>query len=283
MKPTVYIENIENSESNVPLFHKYPNELQPQNAYTEIDLHTGRVMADWDGEVGGGVPCSVVDGEVLRIDIPPQVSKRALLDKLSDEEFLDKVETILDAYENDDEEEIETMMYNFMADVQNMVFFDVDDLMGVYQDPYEYIGETVLPYSDLTGWTKEISVENYAEYLMDNVPDNTEVRGDVNDWYYDLCRLVVEQYVEENNFTNLEPHHIYKTYEYLDIEDPDMAEHLREMVEGGKLYGDDAIDYAEKYELPLYYKDNVVSKDNAVDMDTPEWYDLHVKIGDMRK
>jgi hypothetical protein len=175
------------------------------------------------------------------------------------------------------------MMYNFMADVQNMVFFDVDDLMGVYQDPYEYIGETVLPYSDLTGWTKEISVENYAEYLMDNVPDNTEVRGDVNDWYYDLCRLVVEQYVEENNFTNLEPHHIYKTYEYLDIEDPDMAEHLREMVEGGKLYGDDAIDYAEKYELPLYYKDNVVSKDNAVDMDTPEWYDLHVKIGDMRK
>lgn len=281
MKPTIYTENIKNAESNVPLFHQYPNNLRPQNAYIEIDLHTGRVMADWDGNVGGGIPIRVADGEVLRIYIPPMVSKTALLDKLADEEFLITVGAILDAYAIEEKEAVETLIYNLADDVQNMVFFDVDDLMGIYENPYEYIGDVVLPYSGLSEWSSGMSLEYYAKYLMENIPDNTEIRGGKEDWCSAICEAVVHNYAEEDDIDQLEPHQIYEAYEYLDTHDEKEAKYLRDLVEGGQLYGDAAIAYAKEHKLPLYHKDEVVELSEATGMSISEGYELHVKISDM--
>ena len=45
-----------------PLYHKYQQEIEGQPAYVELDVRTGSLYADWDAEVGNGVPADVWHG-----------------------------------------------------------------------------------------------------------------------------------------------------------------------------------------------------------------------------
>ena len=52
------------ADANVlhPLYHKYEQEIEAQPAYIELDLRDGELRADWDAEVGTGVPADVWHG-----------------------------------------------------------------------------------------------------------------------------------------------------------------------------------------------------------------------------
>ena len=52
------------------LYHHYPRQTGPQDAYIELDCETGSVCADWNAEVGNAVPASVWHRRRLRWAIP---------------------------------------------------------------------------------------------------------------------------------------------------------------------------------------------------------------------
>ena len=45
-----------------PLYHHYDGQFEAQTAYVELDLRDGELRADWDAEVGNGVPADVWHG-----------------------------------------------------------------------------------------------------------------------------------------------------------------------------------------------------------------------------
>ncbi len=67
------------------LFEQYPDELTPQPVYIELDLRAGRMFAEYQGEIGGGVPMGVYHGLRRRYDIPILTAEAAnrLLHKLA--------------------------------------------------------------------------------------------------------------------------------------------------------------------------------------------------------
>lgn len=52
------------------LFCRYPGEHTIQDAYLALDLETGQMWCDYNGEIGDGRPESVFHGRTLRFDIP---------------------------------------------------------------------------------------------------------------------------------------------------------------------------------------------------------------------
>jgi len=52
------------------LYHKYPQQTAPQGAYLELDCETGVLTADWNAEIGNGVPESVWHGRKIRWGVP---------------------------------------------------------------------------------------------------------------------------------------------------------------------------------------------------------------------
>ncbi len=48
------------------LYCMYPRQQRPQPAYIELDTRTGRMRADYDGEIGNAVPMDVRNGTVRR-------------------------------------------------------------------------------------------------------------------------------------------------------------------------------------------------------------------------
>lgn len=67
------------------LFKQYPDELAPQPVYIELDLRDGRMLAEHQGEIGGGVPIGVHHGFRRRYDIPTVTGEAAnrLMHKLA--------------------------------------------------------------------------------------------------------------------------------------------------------------------------------------------------------
>ena len=52
------------------LFDQYMGQLAPQPVYIQLDLRSGRMLADHQGEIGGGMPMEVWHGFLRRYDIP---------------------------------------------------------------------------------------------------------------------------------------------------------------------------------------------------------------------
>lgn len=64
------------SEDSCPVYHRYHQQSEPQGAYVEVNIEDGTVDADWNGEVGNAVPCSIWHGRVLRFPISPYMTGR---------------------------------------------------------------------------------------------------------------------------------------------------------------------------------------------------------------
>lgn len=82
MSITISTSNLR--DSLAPLFHRYPRQTTPQGAHVELD-EGGAVSADWNGEIGNGVPVAVYHKRTLRWSVPPAVSGQALADYLKGE------------------------------------------------------------------------------------------------------------------------------------------------------------------------------------------------------
>lgn len=66
-----------------PLYYKYAGQLQPQDAYIEMD-EGGGISAEWNGEIGNAVPAGVWHHRSLRWSITPEVSQEMLDELLAD-------------------------------------------------------------------------------------------------------------------------------------------------------------------------------------------------------
>ena len=65
-----------------PLFHRYPQQTEPQPAYVQLD-EVGDVTAGHSGEIGGGAPAHVWHGRTLRWSVPASVRGDVLADLLA--------------------------------------------------------------------------------------------------------------------------------------------------------------------------------------------------------
>ena len=62
---TVEITEVSGSD----LYHRYPGQTSPQDAYVSLDCETGRLTAETNGEIGNAVPMRVRHGHVKRWSI----------------------------------------------------------------------------------------------------------------------------------------------------------------------------------------------------------------------
>jgi len=59
---------IQKVEGDHPLYKRYPAQSSHQNAYIELDFSEKLILADWDAEIGNGVPFAVFHGLCQRFD-----------------------------------------------------------------------------------------------------------------------------------------------------------------------------------------------------------------------
>lgn len=80
---TVQVRRLDERDAG-QLLCVYPRQQSPQPCYVALDLRTGQVWADYDGEIGGGVPLAVAQGLTRRYSIPPlqAADANALLEEL---------------------------------------------------------------------------------------------------------------------------------------------------------------------------------------------------------
>ena len=73
---------------HLPLYCHYSSQLEPQRAFITLDGRDGTYAADYDAEIGGGVPSSLWHGVICRIPAP------ALLLESYVEQYIDDVKRI---------------------------------------------------------------------------------------------------------------------------------------------------------------------------------------------
>jgi len=66
---TVSVSVLDESDP-AQLFHHYLGQYDRQPVHLELDAETGKFRADWNGEIGNGIPASVYHGRTLRWGLP---------------------------------------------------------------------------------------------------------------------------------------------------------------------------------------------------------------------
>lgn len=79
----------------LPVYKKYPNQTNPQQAFIEIELESGEVRADYNPEIGNAVPEYYWNGRAVRIPINPYCDGNALANFITSEEIQALVVRIL--------------------------------------------------------------------------------------------------------------------------------------------------------------------------------------------
>jgi hypothetical protein len=57
-----------------PLYRIYPRQLNPQDAYIELDPESAELSADWNAEVGNAIPMPVYHRRILRYPVTPYLT-----------------------------------------------------------------------------------------------------------------------------------------------------------------------------------------------------------------
>jgi len=78
------------------LYTIYPGQTDPQPAFVAIDLETGKVGYDWNGEIGSAVPAEVWHGRVQRLRLDPAVDTEVLDKLLESEAWKSHLQTVLE-------------------------------------------------------------------------------------------------------------------------------------------------------------------------------------------
>jgi hypothetical protein len=91
--------NIDFSESDsekFPVYCQYPGQYQPQPAYIKVDIRSGRVWPDYNGNIGGGRSSDEHHGLIQRFSIPAQLHRSEIAELLEDN--LSFFQKVLDSY-----------------------------------------------------------------------------------------------------------------------------------------------------------------------------------------
>ncbi len=92
---TLKIEEVDGN-----LYHEYGGQCQPQRVYIEVDCDTETMGADYDAEIGGGVPASVWHHRVIRYYLPSPCITDFGINKIM-EAIKPMVEKLLETYSCD--------------------------------------------------------------------------------------------------------------------------------------------------------------------------------------
>lgn len=84
---------IDEMKGILPVYYLYPRQTSPQLAYIELNTETGRVRADWNGEIGNAVPARVWHGIDRRYYISCYLSVSGIQDAVR--AISDELHTVL--------------------------------------------------------------------------------------------------------------------------------------------------------------------------------------------
>ena len=171
--------------TRAPLYHRYPSQITPQPAHLELDCRHRDISADWNSEVGNGVPVAVWHRHILRFPLPPQISQDSL-DELTDSPKLSALAMrIFDGYSSEWDGNNHVARYTDDAiQAQDALtalceqYNNPDCLAAVWEvgdwlepsitrhaDRLEVGGETIYPDTDVT----EIAARLEASAVADDV------------------------------------------------------------------------------------------------------------------
>lgn len=140
---TVRID-IRGNNTEAPLYFSYPGQCNLQPAYIEYTGHGDGdadivLVADYSGEIGGGIPANVNTGVVRRWSVPPQVARWALINLIEDDEFLGLLDRLHAGFSvehdgsnwvgelTDDAAEAEVEIIEILADLADLECVEIFD------------------------------------------------------------------------------------------------------------------------------------------------------------
>jgi len=180
MAPTVSITNATDH-----LYCMYPLQQRPQGTYIEMDLRDGTMTADYDGEIGGGVPESVWNGDVIRLPLPTPELTASKINEIM-EGIVDDAQELVNAYhdEQTDRHTLNDAIYSLQHRVEAWEFADDPSATITVTSPEEWF-ETITTYDStvvtiddsdnittITAGTTDEEIERFASTLP-TVDDNT--------------------------------------------------------------------------------------------------------------
>jgi len=169
---TITITPVESSELH-PLWRQYDGQSTTQPAFIEHDTRNGSLIADYSGEVGGGVPEDVWNGKRRRYAISPQLTCAEI------NVLLDDVAAMLPF--SDADAEIEELCADRLTDSHGvmgvedwMEGIDPCDEYGITadstDDDLETIGAAMVDYAAGDGCTIT-GVSDYCKQLRDELKE----------------------------------------------------------------------------------------------------------------
>jgi len=219
--------NRPSSTDRSPLYHKYPQQTNPQGAYIEIDCENESVRAYWNGEIGNAIPFSVYHGHDRRYGVPGTLHGMAITRLFEDPEFVALCQRIVDGYEShwdgnnhvarldDDareaEQELESMLERYFDEEDNVQVWDVREYL--YEERSREINAETSDDA-LAKWVAD------SENISDN--DNAIIDGDVEDFAnehrYEKRTEKIEQRLDDDyevlEYRNMSRENRNPVYEY---------------------------------------------------------------------
>lgn len=166
------------------LHHRYPTQNHSQPCFIELDCRDGTVEADWDPEIGGGVPMCVHHGIRRRYTIPCLQAKfaNALMHRLKPlfQRVVDGFEIIWDGHNHvaklsddatDADEEIQQQCRNCMEDRDPedcVAYWDAGDWLDPIRKELE---------DEITADTTDEQLDTIERRLRVDVEEGTVVAG----------------------------------------------------------------------------------------------------------
>lgn len=135
--------NMPSSEGSIaPLYHQYHGQTSAQRAFLQLD-HDGYVFAAWEAEVGNAVPMNVWKGIDIRIPIPNDIHRDALIDIMSSSDF----KTMVGKYYSKNEDDVVSYddFFDLFHNAERVAVYDAGDVvMYITNTHYKECGKDLL-------------------------------------------------------------------------------------------------------------------------------------------
>ena len=128
-QPSLHVEILlDNLRGKIaPLYHKYNSQLEPQPAYIELDFAERAITADWNPNLGAGVPEYVFNGLARRFRIPPCANPEALIRLLESNRVQSILVSLCNSYRRF--EDMNGALRGSLIDSGEDVFFELEDIL----------------------------------------------------------------------------------------------------------------------------------------------------------
>jgi len=157
------------------LYMRYPSQINPQDAYIEIDWAEQTISADVNGEIGNAVPFKVWHAEVDRFEIPsgllPAEANRIMDEvKVLADKFVESFHTEWDGSnfkgcwnEEDPKGELRGLIEKLTDDAPRVIVWDAEEF-------YQHTNDA-LDYARTLDWADESKALTQLEKWIENVDD----------------------------------------------------------------------------------------------------------------